>query len=121
MKEIRKVAAGISLVLEWKKTGDDYVASLTGGDEHVGAVGVGFYDPESKRASSSVITSPGHRETEIALNGAKEFSKACKATSVFIVGIHLDNITLDEINEIVSASGEMINELAVIIGVGEGF
>nr|WP_321496631.1 hypothetical protein [uncultured Methanolobus sp.] len=116
MQQIKKIAAGISLLLEWKRTGDDYVASLTGGDEHVGAVGVGFYDHDSKRASSSVITTPGHRETEIALNGAKVFSKACKATSVFIVGIHLDNITLDEIEEIVSASDEMISELAVIIG-----
>jgi hypothetical protein len=116
MQEIRKIAAGISLVLEWKKTGEDYVASLTGGDEHVGAVGIGFYDKESKRTSSSVITTPGHRETEIALNGAKAFSKACKATSVFIVGIHLDNIKLSEINEIVAASEEMISELAVIIG-----
>ncbi|MBP1908007.1 hypothetical protein [Methanolobus bombayensis] len=119
MKEIRKIAAGINLVLEWKNVGDDYVASLTGGDEHVGAVGVGSYDQESNRASSSVITTPGHRETEIALNGAKEFSKACKATSVFIVGIHLDNITLDEIEEIVSASQKMISELSVIIS--EGF
>jgi hypothetical protein len=116
MQEIRKIVAGISLVLEWKNTGEDYVASLTGGDEHVGAVGVGFYDKESNRASSSVVTTPGHRETEIALNGAKAFSKACKSTSVFIVGIHLDNITLDEIKEIVAASEEMISELAVIIG-----
>jgi hypothetical protein len=115
MQQIKKIAAGISLVLEWKNTGEDYVATLTGGYEHVGAVGVGFYDEESNRASSSVITTPGHRETEIALNGAKAFSKACKATSVFIVGIHLENITLDEIEEIVSASEEMIIELSTII------
>ncbi|WP_292466959.1 hypothetical protein [Methanolobus sp.] len=108
----------ISLTLDWKKEGDDYIACLTGGDAHVGAVAVGFYDKASGRASSSVITTPGHRETEIAALGANVMSENCKSTSVFIVGIHLDNITKDEIEEIVSVSEEMIHELSVIIQEG---
>ncbi len=119
MHHIRKAVGRISLELEWKKAGADHIACLTGGEKHVGAVAVGFYDESSGRASSSVITNPGHRETDIALLGAKVFSEASKSTSVFIVGIHLDNITKKEIVEIVSVSEEMIDELSVIIR--EGF
>lgn len=119
MYQIKKIAGRASLILDWKKVGGDHIACLTGGAEHVGAVAVGFYDKGSGRASSSVITSPGHRETDIAMAGAKVISETCKATSVFIVGIHLENITKDEIEEIVSVSDEMIDELSVIIK--EGF
>ncbi|WP_340819377.1 hypothetical protein [Methanolobus sp. WCC4] len=119
MYQIKRMAARASLILEWKKVGEDHIACLTGGDEHVGAVAVGAYDKASGRASSSVITSPGHRETEIAMAGAKAISEACKATSVFIVGIHLDNITKKEIEEIVSVSEHMIDELSLMIQ--EGF
>lgn len=119
MYQIKKIAARASLILDWKKAGEDYIACLTGGYEHVGAVAVGFYDKASGRSSSSVITRPGHRETEIATMGAKVISETCKATSVFIVGIHLDNIKKEEIEEIVSVSEEMIDELSVIIK--EGF
>ena len=119
MYQIRKAVGRTSLTLEWKKAGADYIACLTGGEEHVGAVAVGFYDVSSGRASSSVITNPGHREMDIALLGAKVFSEASKSTSVFIVGIHLDKITKKEIVEIGAISEKMIDELSVIIH--EGF
>ena len=119
MQEIRKIAGRINLILDWKKAGNDYIVTLAGGKAHVGAVGVGFYDKSSGRASSSVITNPGHRETDVALLGAKVFSEASKSAVVFMVGIHLDNITKKEIEEIVSVSQEMIDELSVIIQ--EGF
>lgn len=119
MYQIKKIAARISLHIEWNKAGKDHIVCLMGGDEHVGAVAVGFYDKSSGRSSSSVITNPGHRETDIALLGAKVISEASKSAAVFIVGIHLDNITKKEIEEIVSVSREMIDELSVIIQ--EGF
>ncbi|MEZ5334751.1 MAG: hypothetical protein R2741_05685 [Methanolobus sp.] len=118
MYQLKKVAGRVSLILDWKKAGKDYIACLTGGDEHVGAVAVGFYDENSGRATPSVITSPGHMETEIAMSGAKAVSQSSKSTSVFIVGIHLDNITKEEIDKIVYVSEEMIEELSVIIQEG---
>ncbi len=119
MHHIKKTVSRTDLVLQWKKLGGDYMITLTGGDEHVGAVAVGNFDKDSGRSSSSVITCPGHRETEIAMYGAKVFSDACMSASVFIVGIHLEDITKDEIEEIVSVSEEMIKELTIIIR--EGF
>lgn len=118
MYQLKKVAGRTSLILDWKKAGNDYIACLTGGQEHVGAVAVGFYDEKSGRATPSVITSPGHMETQIAMGGAKAISQSSKSTSVFIVGIHLENITAEEIDKIVCVSEEMIDELSAIIQEG---
>jgi hypothetical protein len=105
----------VTLLLEWEKIGGDYSARLTGGRAHVGAVGVGNFDSISGRASSSVITTQGHREDELALLGARKLSESSHSTTVFIVGIHADNINKEEIKEIVSVSKEMINELSGIL------
>jgi hypothetical protein len=98
----------IEVTLEAKKIGEDYLLILTGGEKHVGAVAVGLFEEKSQRASSSVITMPGHREEYLALQGARQVSRATKKTSVFVVGIHQDNISLEEIRDIVSATEEMV-------------
>jgi hypothetical protein len=81
----------------------------------VGAVALGSFDSISGRASSSVITAPGHREDELALKGARQLSEASRSTTVFIVGIHVDSITKNEIEEIVHVSEGMIDELSNIL------
>lgn len=98
----------IEIVLDAKKIGEDYLLTLTGGKEHVGAVAVGLFDEKSQRASSSVITMPGHREEYLALNGARQVSRATRKTSVFVVGIHQDNISPEEIKDIISTVEEMV-------------
>ena len=119
MDRISRELLGTQLNLEWKHIGEDIVITLTGGDEHIGAVAAGSFDRASARAYSSVITLPGHREDELALYGARLFSAASSSTTVFIVGIHLDNITNDGIQEIVRISKEMIGELSAILKEGQ--
>jgi hypothetical protein len=106
--QIKRKVGIIEIVLDAKKVGEDYLLTLTGGEEHVGAVAVGFFDERSQRASSSVITMPGHREEYLALQGARQVSSATRKTSVFVVGIHQDNISPEEIRNIVSDAGEMV-------------
>lgn len=115
MKQIYRELLGTKLILKWKKIGKDLIVTLTGGDEHIGAVATGSFDRVSGRAYASVSTLPGHREDEIALQGARVFSAASHSTTVFIVGIHLDNISKNDILEIVKVSSEMIKELSGII------
>jgi len=103
----RKVGK-IEIVLDAIRIGEDYLLTLTGGEEHIGAVAIGLFDEKSQRASSSVVTMPGHREEYLALQGARQVSRATKKTSVFVVGIHQDNISPEEIRNIVSAAGEMV-------------
>ena len=106
-KTTRKVSR-IEITLEVKKLGEDYLLTLTGGKEHAGAVAVGLFDEKNRRASSSVLTLPGHREEQLALDSARRVSKETGKTSVVIVGIHVDNINPDGIREIVSAAEEMV-------------
>ncbi|MCQ1536054.1 hypothetical protein FTO70_10255 [Methanosarcina sp. KYL-1] len=110
MFQITRKVGRIELLLDAKKLGDDYLLTLTGGKEHAGAVAVGLFDEKSQRASSSVICLPGHREEQLALQGARLVSRATRGTSVFVAGIHLDDISPEEIREIVSISGEMIEK-----------
>lgn len=114
-QHIERVLGRTALLLEWEKLGSDYSVRLTGGRAHVGAVALGSFDSISGRASSSVITAPGHREDELALKGARQLSEASRSTTVFIVGIHVDSITKNEIEEIVHVSEGMIDELSNIL------
>jgi hypothetical protein len=106
-KTTKKVSR-IEITLEVKKLGEDYLLTLTGGQEHAGAVAVGLFDEKSGRASSSVLTLPGHREEQLALDNAKRVSKATGKTAVVIAGIHVDKISPEEIKEIVSVAEEMV-------------
>ena len=108
MFQIKRKVGRTEIILEAKKIGEDYLLTLTGGREHVGAVAIGLFDEKSQRTSSSVITMPGHREEQLALNGARQVSRATGKTSVFVAGIHQDNISPEEIRGIVSAAGEMV-------------
>lgn len=108
MFQIKRKVGKIEITLEAKRIGEDYLLTLTGGEKHVGAIGVGLFEEKSQRASSSVITMPGHREEYLALQGARQVSRATKKTSVFVVGIHQDNISPEEIKDIVSVAEKMV-------------
>lgn len=115
MIEIKKEVGKVQLLLKGEPVGNDMFFVLSGGREHIGAVALGIYDRESRRASSSVTSAPGHREDEIALRGARKISAATQSTTVFMAGIHVDNITVDEIQTIVKASEAMIDEIIEIL------
>lgn len=115
MQRLVRNAGRVNLILEWEKLGEDHLVKLTGGAVHIGAAALGIFDIESGRASSSVLTVPGHREDEIVLMGARRLSEASRSSTVFLAGIHVDGINREEIEEIVAVSKEMIDELARIL------
>ena len=110
MFEIRRKAKRCDVILRAWFAGDDIFLTLTGGKEHIGAVALGTYNETEKSASASVLTAPGHREDIIALESARKISKKTHKTTVVTVGIHVDNITKEEINQIIEYSNELINE-----------
>ena len=103
-----KTIGRLTLVLEGREVGRDLSVTLTGGTAHIGAAALAYPDKETGRTTGSVISAPGHKEEEIALYGAKVLSKETKKTVLFAVGIHLEKITLKEIEEIEKACREMI-------------
>ncbi|MCD4821129.1 MAG: hypothetical protein K8R11_03460 [Methanococcoides sp.] len=111
MPTITKLTSRGELVLEHRNLGDDIIVTLTGGDGHVGAVAVGYYDNTHGHASSSVITLPSHRDDAIALDAARKITSATHNTTILTAGIHFPDITEKEIREVLSKADELINDL----------
>ena len=91
--------------------GSDLVVYIYNQNAHIGAVAIGDYDCEHKRASVSVITRLGHRDDAIAQEAAYLISKSTKNPVCVIAGVHLDNITKEEIDKILANARIAIEEL----------
>jgi hypothetical protein len=93
--------------------GSDLVVRIYNQNAHIGAVAIGDYDYEHERASVSVITRLGHKDDALAREAAYLLSKSIRRPVCVIAGVHLDNITREEIDEILAnteaAMSEVIN------------
>ncbi len=98
------------LTLSAKSLGDDLVISIYNVNAHIGAVAVGEYDHEAKRASTSVITRRGHKDDAIALKAAYLVSRKTKRHSCVIAGVHLDDITDEEIRELLANADSLMED-----------
>ena len=81
--------------------GNDLIVRLFNSREHVGAVALSEYHPAEKRTSTSVLTRYGHRDDSIAHMAAYRICRRLKKPVCAIAGIHLDDITKEEIEQIV--------------------
>ena len=91
--------------------GNDLIVCIGNKNAHLGAVAIGEYDHKEGRASSSVITRLGHRDDEIAKREAHFIAKHTKKPVCVITGVHLNNITKEEIDEILNQADSLIAEL----------
>lgn len=98
------------LTLSAKSLGDDLVISIYNINAHIGAVALGEYDHDTKRASTSVITRHGHKDDAIALKSAYLISKKTKRPSCVIAGVHVDNITEEEIQDFLSNADFLVED-----------
>jgi len=90
--------------------GSDLVVCIYNENAHIGAVSIGEYDRATQRASSSVITRLGHKDDMVAQKVAHLISNHTKNSVCVIVGIHIENITKDEIDQVSENTGSLINE-----------
>ncbi len=90
--------------------GDDLIVSIYNENAHLGSVAVGEYDHEQERASVSVITRLGHKDDAIAQKAAYSISKATKKPVCVIAGVHLENITREEIDKILENATVAVEE-----------
>ncbi len=112
MIELSKEINGRSISLRCFAVGDDYQVVLSGGREHIGAVALGqCYAGGPVKANSSVIAAYGHMEDELALKTARHLSKALNTNIAVTAGIHYDNLSLREIDEILAAVKELSADL----------
>jgi hypothetical protein len=91
--------------------GSDLVVCIYNQNAHIGAVVIGDYDAEHERASVSVITRLGHKDDALAREAAYWLSKSIRRPVCVIAGVHLDNITREEIDEILANTKIAISEI----------
>lgn len=91
--------------------GSDLVVRIYNKNAHIGAVAVGDYDYEQKRASVSVITRLGHKDDALAGEAAYLLSKSVRRPVCVIAGVHLDDITGEEIDKILANARAAISEI----------
>jgi len=91
--------------------GSDLVVRIYNQNAHIGAVAVGDYDGEHQRASVSLITRLGHKDDALAREAAYLLSKSIRRPVCVVAGVHLDNITREEIDEILANTKTAISEV----------
>lgn len=78
-------------------TGNDLVAHIYNDGAHLGAVSVSEFDTKSGRNSVSTITLLGHKDDALTREAAYLLGKHTRRNICVIAGVHIDNITQDEI------------------------
>ena len=83
---------------------------------HIGAVAMGDFDAGKQRASASVITRLGHKDTVIAQSAAYSISRATGKLACVVAGVHIDAITAEEIDEVLQKTDMLVVELLAKLG-----
>ena len=97
-----KLFSGYNLTCDIVQMGKDYTLCVYGGDHpHVGAVVMSVARPSLTRTgvgvTSSVLTGLGHKDDMVAKWFAEEIAKRKECTVVCSCGIHVDDITAEQI------------------------
>ncbi len=108
--EITKGEGRTKVSLLAESLGDDLVVLIYNENAHIGAVAVGEYDHKQNRASTSVITRLGHKDDVIAQKAAYLITKHTKRSSCVIAGVHLDNITGEEIEKLLEVTDSCLED-----------
>jgi hypothetical protein len=100
--------------------GSDLVVRIYNQGAHIGAVAVGDYDYEHERASVSVVTRLGHKDDALAGEAAYLLSKSMRRPVCVIAGVHVDNITGEEIDKILANTKLAVSEIIDVCGLQKG-
>jgi FixJ family two-component response regulator len=74
-------------------------------------VAIGDYDHEHERASVSLITRLGHKDDVVAKEAAYLLSKSMRRPVCVVAGVHVDDITAEEIDKILANTRTAVGEI----------
>ena len=92
------------------RMGEELVVCIYNENAHIGAVALGEYDSKEQRASISVITRLGHKDDIVAQKAAHLICKHLKKSICVIAGIHIDNITEQELQHVLENVDNLIGD-----------
>lgn len=99
------------------KCGNDLNITIGGGNEyHIGAVALAvprfeYKENEKRTASTSLLCVYGHREDELAYHTAKKIATSLDCIVSVSIGIHVDNISSEEINILINNVYELMDTI----------
>lgn len=103
--------------------GNDLCIAIYGGSRpHIGAVAVAqvrpsLADADNVSATVSMLSFLGHKEGEVASRVAKNLAVQLKKNTVVSCGIHLDDITSEEIRTVLAMSDKLMEKFIKAIQV----
>lgn len=105
-----------SLSVESKKIGDDLVVMIYGGDiPHVGGAAIAYITKSHYRdtltTSVNIMSFPGHKDYILAQSTAEKLASVLKKSVVVIAGVHINNATHEQIDEVITTVDLMIDDL----------
>ena len=112
MNESIKLTQGTgktALNYELTQVGNDWLILLTGGDAHIGCTAIG----DDGRLCS--YTPQSHKDDALAIPLAKKVSQTLHCVCTVVAGFHLDDITREEIVEVVANADQgMVQVLEIL-------
>ncbi|MFW9794086.1 MAG: hypothetical protein ACFFEE_07290 [Candidatus Thorarchaeota archaeon] len=104
-----------TIFLDIKEIGKDLLVAIYGGDEHhIGGAAVAYptqsHYRDATTVSVSTITLPGHKDYVVANTSAEKMCKALEIPVIVTVGIHYDNATKKDIDEIISVVETLVQD-----------
>jgi len=113
---VEKKAGRHTIYLETREIGNDLLIAIYGGDaHHIGGVATAYPTESHYRDASTVsvstLTLPGHKDYVVANTAAEKICKALEVPTVVTVGIHYDNATRTEIDEIILVVNALVDDI----------
>jgi hypothetical protein len=112
---LEKKAGRHVIYMDTKTIGKDLLVAIYGGDEHhIGGVSTAHLTTshyrDAQTVSVSTLTFPGHKDYVVSNSVGERLCEALKRSVVVTVGIHYENASRDEIQEIVRVVQELTEE-----------
>lgn len=110
---VEREVCGYPLRVGIKRIGEDLLLSVEGGQQpHIGCVIQSVPRPSltgdgSCSATSSVLNLTGHKDEYLCRKLSEQICAACQTTVVCTGGVHIDQITKEEIADILQAVEEI--------------
>ena len=107
-KIITKKLSFAEIKFEIKSVGEDILILISGGDApHIGSAVLAIprksLNSDSISCTSSVLNVTGHKDEKICRYVAESFCKRYNSVVVCTGGFHVDNLTAEQIQEVVEA------------------
>jgi hypothetical protein len=98
--------------------GEDVTIVAGGGSRpHIGAVATAISlpslkDPGRLTTTASVMSVPGHKEDQVVRAAALQLAKTLETTVTVSAGLHVDNATPADIEQLVNHFNELVEQIA---------